>query len=112
MVCSVDHLASEAGVAMMRNGGSAADAAIAADGFPPPPTLVASAQLVAQLTDADDFRDIGPLVRRPGVARALADIAKGGRAAFYEGEFGEGLRTLGNGEYTAGDLARSQAEWV
>src|SRR2546425_663198 len=31
MVCSVDHLASEAGVAMLRAGGSAADAAIAAN---------------------------------------------------------------------------------
>ena len=30
MVCSVDHLASEAGVALLRAGGSAADAAIAA----------------------------------------------------------------------------------
>src|SRR5437764_12624642 len=29
MVCSVDHLASSAGVSMLRNGGSAADAAIA-----------------------------------------------------------------------------------
>src|SRR3954464_5458251 len=29
MVCAVDHLASEAGVAMLRAGGSAADAAIA-----------------------------------------------------------------------------------
>src|SRR5512146_1442705 len=30
MVCSVDHLAAEAGVAMLRAGGSAADAAVAA----------------------------------------------------------------------------------
>jgi gamma-glutamyltranspeptidase/glutathione hydrolase len=210
MVCSVDHLASEAGVAMLRAGGSAADAAVAAnavlavtsqhmcglggdlfalvhepgdtapaalnasgragsgadperlraeghsvmpasmdiravpipgcvdgwvalhdrygqlpldeileparryaaDGFPPSPTLAASAPLIANLEGADDYRDIGPLIRLPGVARALADIAAGGRAAFYEGEFGENLLNLGGGEYTAADLARSQAEWV
>src|SRR3954469_22426938 len=32
MVCAVDHLAAEAGVAMLRAGGSAADAAVAASG--------------------------------------------------------------------------------
>jgi gamma-glutamyltranspeptidase/glutathione hydrolase len=210
MVCSVDHLASEAGVAMLRNGGSAADAAIAAnavlavtsqhmcgmggdlfalvhtpgdaapaalnasgragsgadpdrlraeghtampaqmdiravpvpgcvdgwvalherygrlpladlleparryaaDGFPPAPTLVASSTLIRNLPDADDYRDIGSLITRPGVARALADIAKHGRTGFYEGEFGENLLALGAGEYTAEDLARGQADWV
>src|SRR5690606_10993962 len=35
-----------------------------------------------------------------------------GRAAFYEGEFGEGLRALGDGWFTAADLATSQADWV
>lgn len=210
MVCSVDHLASEAGVAMLRVGGSAADAAIAANavlavtsqhmcgmggdlfalvhqpgdeapaalnasgragsgadadrlraegrtvmpasmdiravpvpgcvdgwmalherygrvpiadvleparqlaenGFPPSPTLAASAPLIAQLRDGDDYRDIGALMRRPGVARALADVARGGRAAFYEGEFGAGLLALGGGEYTAADLAHVNADWV
>ena len=210
MVCSVDQLASEAGVAMLRNGGSAADAAIAAnavlavttqhmcgmggdlfalvhapgtpepfalnasgragsgadpdrlrgeghtvmpafndiravpvpgcvdgwialherfgrlpladvleparqyaaDGFPPAPTLVASAALIANLRDADDYRDIGPLLRRPGVARALSSIAKDGRTGFYEGEFGEGLLVIGDGEYTTDDLRRVQADWV
>ena len=84
----------------------------AADGFPPAPTLVASAALIRGLPDAHDYADIGSLVRRPGVARALADIAKSGRAGFYEGEFGEGLLALGDGEYTTDDLARSQADWV
>jgi gamma-glutamyltranspeptidase/glutathione hydrolase len=46
------------------------------------------------------------------VARTLAAIAAGGRSAFYEGEFGEGLLALGDGEYTANDLARVQADWV
>lgn len=55
---------------------------------------------------------VGAVVRRPGVARTLTAIAHGGRAAFYEGEFGEGLLALGGGLYAAGDLAHSTAEWV
>jgi gamma-glutamyltranspeptidase len=67
MVCSVDHLASGAGIEVLR---------------------------------------------RPGVARTLGNVATGGRAAFYEGEFGAGLRRIGDGLFTADDLARSQADWV
>lgn len=82
----------------------------AADGFPASLTLAAASDQV----DHDDFRGIRPgvLVRRPGVARALDDIAAHGRAGFYEGAFGEGLLDIGGGEYTPDDLARSQAEWV
>jgi gamma-glutamyltranspeptidase / glutathione hydrolase len=214
MVCSVDHLASEAGVAMMRAGGSAADAAVAAsavlavttqhmcgmggdlfalvhydigppaclnssgragsgadperlraegktlmpptgdirsvpvpgcvdgwltlherfgrlsleevleparsyaaDGFPASPTLAASIPGIAKLPEADDYRPVGgvapgTILRRPGVAEALAGIAKGGRDAWYGGLFGEGLIALGDGEYTSDDLERSQANWV
>ena len=54
----------------------------------------------------------GDRVVRPGVARTLQAIAQGGRDAFYEGEFGESLIALGAGEYSAADLARSQADWV
>lgn len=215
MVCSVDHLASSAGVAMMRAGGSAADAAVAAsavlavttqhmcgmggdlfvlvhtpgdtepavlnasgragsgadaerlraqgltaipfrdsihavpvpgcvdgwtalherfgrlplatvlepatayaaDGFPASEILAFSATQILQVDGADDYRDAGPIrpgtmVRRPGVARTLAAIGEGGRDAFYQGEFGAGLLRLGDGEYHASDLARSQADWV
>jgi gamma-glutamyltranspeptidase/glutathione hydrolase len=210
MVCSVDHLASEAGVAMLRAGGSAADAAVSAnavlavtaqnmcgmggdlfalvhqpgdaapsalnasgragsgadadrlraeghrdmprsmdiravpvpgcvdgwvtlherfgrlplaevlepargyaeDGFPPSPIMRAAMATIAALPDAADYAAGGPLIRRPGVARTLAAIALRGRDAFYRGEFGEGLVTLGAGEYTADDLGASQAEWV
>src|SRR3954468_4670719 len=38
MVCAVDHLAAEAGVAMLRAGGSAADAAVATSAVPAVPT--------------------------------------------------------------------------
>jgi gamma-glutamyltranspeptidase / glutathione hydrolase len=210
MVCSVDHLASEAGVAMLRAGGTAADAAIAAnavlaviaphmcgmggdlfalvhepgdeapaalnasgragsgadperlrseghavmpmsmdircvpvpgcvdgwvtlharygrlpladvlapalgyaaDGFPPSPTLRGVLPLIADLPDAADLTTGERVLRRPGVARALADVGAGGRAAYYEGEFGQALIAMGEGEYTEADLARSQADWV
>lgn len=214
MVCSVDHLASQAGVAMLRAGGSAVDAAVATsavlsvtsphlcgmggdlmavvvvpganpialnasgragsgadssrlraeghavmpmrgdirsvtvpgcvdgwltlherygtlpmaevlaparsyalDGFPASPTLATSVPRVADLSDADDLTSSGPVspgtwLRRPGVARALTTIAANGRAGFYQGEFGEGLVAIGKGEFTEGDLATPQAEWV
>ncbi|HEV7886219.1 MAG TPA: gamma-glutamyltransferase, partial [Acidimicrobiales bacterium] len=83
----------------------------AADGFPASPLLLAAVALVSNLPDAADYAT-GPVVRRPGVARALEAIAKGGRAAFYEGEFGEGLLQLGQGEYNDADLARPLADWV
>ena len=93
--------------------------ALAADGFAASPLLVASvaanlaprpapgsAELLGQATAS------GARVRRPGVARTLGAIADGGRGAFYEGEFGRGLRRLGAGLYDADDLARTQARWV
>ena len=52
------------------------------------------------------------IVRRPGIVRTLKAIADKGRKGFYEGEFGEGLVAIGNGEYTKEDLRRNQAEWV
>jgi gamma-glutamyltranspeptidase/glutathione hydrolase len=214
MVCAVDHLAASAGVAMLRAGGSAADAAVAAsavlavttqhmcgmggdlfavvhagsgpptalnasgragsgadparlraedhqrmpffgdirsvpvpgcvdgwlalherygrlpladvlapawsyaeEGFPATATLAASVQRLGNVEGAEDytaggFLHPGDVVKRPGVARALAAIAADGRDAFYRGEFGEALVTLGAGEYVEADLERNQAEWV
>lgn len=93
--------------------------ALADDGFAASPLLVASVR--ANLTPrpapgADELISQatarGGRVRRPGVARTLRAIAAGGRGAFYGGEFGEGLRALGGGLYTEGDLARPHARWV
>jgi gamma-glutamyltranspeptidase/glutathione hydrolase len=89
----------------------------AAEGFPATPTLAGAVSLIAHLDEAADYRAAGEIrpgtiVRRPGVARALQDIVEGGRDAFYGGEFGEGLLTLGGGEYSKDDLSQSQAEWV
>ena len=91
---------------------------LAASGFPASPLLVGSLHLadedarrnLAEL--ADQATRPGAPVTRPGVALALQAIVAGGRAAFYEGAFGEGLLELGAGEFTADDLARVQADWV
>jgi gamma-glutamyltranspeptidase/glutathione hydrolase len=92
--------------------------ALAAAGFAASPLLVGAAartdegasanlvELISQLTRP------GARVRRVGVARTLEAIAAGGRAAFYEGEFGAGLKALGNGFYGDADLTTPIAEWV
>jgi gamma-glutamyltranspeptidase / glutathione hydrolase len=91
---------------------------LARDGFPASPLLVGAAaradegatrnlaELISQATQP------GVRVRRPGAARALADIAAGGRAAFYEGEFGNGLRSLGAGLYSDADFTTPIPDWV
>jgi gamma-glutamyltranspeptidase/glutathione hydrolase len=89
----------------------------AAEGFPASPTLASSIPRVAHLPEAADLTaggaaTAGTTLRRPGVARALADIVARGRDGFYGGEFGEGLRALGAGEFTARDLAEPLARWV
>jgi gamma-glutamyltranspeptidase/glutathione hydrolase len=92
--------------------------ALAANGFPASPLLTASVAMLdtsARRTLhelASQAQRPGDRVRRPGVARALQAVAEGGRAAFYEGEFGAGLRALGRDWFTSDDLRRSQADWV
>jgi gamma-glutamyltranspeptidase/glutathione hydrolase len=87
------------------------------EGFPATPLLAAASARLEGVPHADDYTGHGRLrpgsvVRRPGVARTLAAIAADGRRGFYQGEFGERLLELGNGEYTVDDLARSHADWV
>src|ERR687897_2016473 len=94
-------------------------AAYAATGFPASPLLAATAADILGVDGADDYRVAaeaaggrlrpGTLVRRPGVAAALEGIRNGGRAAFYEGRFGEGLVKLGEGLFTPEDLDRRRA---
>ena len=89
----------------------------AEEGFAASPLLAMATALVADVAGADDFLPDGGLeagarVRRPAVGRALRAIGHGGRAAFYEGPFGDALITLGDGLYERADLARSQADWV
>lgn len=87
----------------------------AEEGFPSSPSLAAAAGAVAHLAGAQPFVGAtaeGTLVRRPGVARALAAVVRAGRSGHYLGAFGEGLLALGRGEYTENDLARPLATWV
>ncbi len=90
--------------------------AYATDGFPASPLLAFMVPLITHVDGADDYTatsvEAGTVVRRPGVARTLADIVDGGRAAYYEGAFGAGLRRLGAGLFTEADLARVQTDWV
>ena len=85
---------------------------LAADGFAASPQLVGAA---ADLPDEHELRALdrpGTVVRRPGIAAALAAIASQGRKGFYEGAFGAGLLALGAGEFSAADLERPGADWV
>jgi gamma-glutamyltranspeptidase/glutathione hydrolase len=91
---------------------------LAEDGFPASPLLVGSLGMVDDV-GRERLAELvthavrpGALVPRPGVARTLRSIAVGGRAAFYGGEFGDGLMALASGYLTDEDLARSQADWV
>jgi gamma-glutamyltranspeptidase/glutathione hydrolase len=91
---------------------------MAAAGFAASPLLAAA---VAMLDDAGraELYELhaqathpGAVVRRPGVALALQAIARGGRDAFYDGAFGEGLIALGAGLFSEADVLASQATWV
>jgi gamma-glutamyltranspeptidase/glutathione hydrolase len=91
---------------------------LAESGFAASPLLVGSLALVddagrANLSElASQARRSGNRIRRPGVARALRDIATSGRGGFYGGEFGSGLLEMSNGYFSTGDLERAQADWT
>ena len=89
----------------------------AADGFAAAPLLALAHSLVTDLPGSDDYSlpggvVAGARVRRPGVADALAAIARDGRTGFYEGPVGAALIEVGEGLYTPTDLSTSQADWV
>jgi gamma-glutamyltranspeptidase/glutathione hydrolase len=54
----------------------------------------------------------GDRLRRPGLARVLRAIGRGGRDAFYLGEFGEALVAMSDGLFDEADLCSTQAEWA
>lgn len=92
-----------------------APAISAADqGFPASITLAGAVARFAEVEGMAQFGNPNPgdLVRRPGVARTLRAIVEQDRDGFYLGEFGQGLLTLGAGEYTPADLSRDLATWV
>lgn len=90
---------------------------LADQGFPATPGMAGAAALAAKRPGGDDYLAAGKLqagtiIKRPGMARALADIAAKGRDGWYGGEFGANLIELGDGEYTESDLQRPLADWV
>ncbi|MHB8439600.1 MAG: gamma-glutamyltransferase [Acidimicrobiales bacterium] len=90
---------------------------LAAGGFEASAQLALASKLVAAVPGATDLCPDGPLtagqiVRLPGVARTLEDLAAGGRDGFYAGAFGRALIDVGGGEYSPGDLAEPMAQWV
>ena len=54
----------------------------------------------------------GQSIRLPGIARALAAIASGGRSAFYEDAAGAEILAVGAGEFSEEDLRVLQADWA
>lgn len=88
--------------------------ALAADGFEVPAHLARSATRVANVTGAEDYRDLvaGQTMTRPAVAEGLRTIVAEGRDGWYLGAFGEGLLALGDGLFSRADLERDQADWV
>ena len=90
---------------------------LARDGFPVSPTLapasrVLSPELRAEVFGAPDVLVHGRRLRLPRIAQTLADLAAGGRAAFYEGPPGDALVSLGAGLFGPDDLRTVQADWV
>ena len=91
---------------------------LAEGGFAASPLLAGSVESLddpgrSQLNEiSSQATHTGALVRRPGAGRALRAVASTGRDGFYGGEFGEGLIRVGQGLFSADDLARSQADWV
>ncbi|MFL6205208.1 MAG: gamma-glutamyltransferase family protein [Acidimicrobiales bacterium] len=85
MVCSVDHLASAAGVALLRSGGSAADAALAASAV-----LAVTTQHMCGMGG-----DLFALVHHAtGAPAALAAVGRAGSGADAAAMRAEGLRTV------------------
>jgi gamma-glutamyltranspeptidase/glutathione hydrolase len=90
---------------------------LARDGFPVSPTLAPASRVLSPglrqaVFGAPDVLACGRRVVLPGIARALADVADGGRAAFYEGAPGDALVSLGAGLFSSEDLRTVQADWV
>lgn len=89
----------------------------AAEGFPTAPLLASALPTLTGVPGNDDFfhngspATAGQPLTRPGVAAALAAIARNGRAGFYQGEFGRGLIAMGGGLFTEADLAQPSAQW-
>ena len=90
---------------------------LADEGFPASIMLALASHLVHALPGAQELCPDGPLeigqrVRLPGIARTLRAIARDGREAFYNGEFGRGLLALGAGHFAPSDFAATRGGLV
>lgn len=90
---------------------------LAEEGFPATPGMASAGAAAAKRPGGDDYLaagalEAGTIIKRPGMARALRDIAADGRDGWYGGEFGANLIELGAGEYTEADLQQPLADWV
>jgi gamma-glutamyltranspeptidase/glutathione hydrolase len=89
---------------------------LAEEGYPASIMLAFATHLVHALAGAGELcpdgpLDIGQRVRVPGIARTLRAVARGGRDAFYQGEFGRGLLELGSGHFAPDDFVTTLAQW-
>lgn len=104
--------------------GEALDVAIslASDGFPVSLELsgsleryrdrIGSQPSAVELYPGDGVPEPGSIIRRPGLARTLSDLAGGGRSAFFGGDVGAAIVDVTNGAITHGDLDVVQADWI
>ena len=87
----------------------------AQDGYNASLLLAFAAPMVAAVPGVEDWatRPVhdGQRLHRPRTAEALRAIVRQGRDGFYGGAFGEGLLSLGAGEYEPDDLL-PRARWV
>lgn len=91
--------------------------AYAEGGFPASRLLAGALALIdgvpgRETVETDGACEPGSLVRRRAFGRTLRAVATGGRAAYYQGEFGAGLLAIGDGEFVADDLHEDLASWV
>lgn len=94
----------------------------AATGFPASTLLTATVGDIIDRPGAESYRvaatptggrlRAGAVVRLPGLAWVLDELAQSGRVGVYRGEFGDGLRRLAPDLFDADDLDRPNAEWV
>jgi gamma-glutamyltranspeptidase/glutathione hydrolase len=84
-------------------------------GFPASPFLAQKISnrpaIAREISGCDGTVAPGTILRRARVASVLADIADGGREAFYGGEFGAALRRRSQ-YFTEDDFKTSQAQWA
>src|SRR2546423_648425 len=105
-VAAPHHGAAQAGLMMLQRGGSAVDAAIAAN---------AVLAVVYPHMAGGGALQLGARLAQPALARTLRAIASDGPDGFYRGSIAERLCAYlqaGGGLLTPDDFAANRADWV